>query len=179
MGKPECQTIDDEGQAHYYGHPEKSVELAKPILRRLKFSNKMADSILLLIKYHDRQLAATKKSVKKMLRNFAEVNTELPTEEMFRIYCDLRRADSYAHDKNFRGYLTFTNKIETVFDEILSEEEIFSLKDLKVCGTDIIDLGVKPGPKISELLNNCLDAVINEEIKNSKSELIKFVKTRI
>ena len=179
IGKPACQTIDEDGQAHYYGHPDKSVELAKQILRHLKFSKKVADSILLLIKYHDRQLAASKKSVKRLLQKFADVNTELPTEEMFRIYCDLRRADSYAHEKNFRGYLTFTNKIEAVFDEILSEDEIFSLKDLKVSGTDIIELGIEPGPKISELLNSCLDAVINEEIKNSKSELIKFVKTRI
>ena len=124
-------------------------------------------------------MAATKKSVKKMLRNFAEVNTELPTEEMFRIYCDLRRADSYAHDENFRGYLTFTNQIESVFDKILEEKEVFSLKNLKIGGNEIMELGVKPGPKISELLNSCLEAVINEEIKNSKSELIKFVKTRI
>ena len=171
--------MDEEGQGHFYGHPERSVELAKPILRRLKFSNKMTDSILLLIKYHDRQLAATKKSVKRLLRKFADVNTELPTEEMFRIYCDLRRADSYAHDKNFRGYLTFTNKIETVFDEILSEEEIFSLKDLKVSGTDIIELGIEPGPKISELLNNCLDAVINEEVENKKSALLALAKSLI
>lgn len=171
--------MDEEGQGHFYGHPERSVELTKPILRRLKFSNKMTDSILLLIKYHDRQLAATKKSVKKMLRNFAEVNTELPTEEMFRIYCDLRRADSYAHDENFRGYLTFTNQIESVFDKILEEEEVFSLKDLEIGGNEIMELGVKPGPKISEILNNCLDAVINEEVENKKSALLALAKSLI
>ena len=179
IGKPDCFTMDEEGQGHFYGHPERSAEIAKVILKRLKFSNKMADSILLLIKYHDRQMAATKKSVKKMLRHFADVNTELPTEEMFRIYCDLRRADSYAHDENFRGYLTFTNKIETVFDEILAEEEVFSLKDLAIGGNEIMELGIEPGPKISELLKVCLDAVINEEIKNTKTELRKFIKTRI
>ena len=171
--------MDEEGQGHFYGHPERSVELAKPILRRLKFSNKMVDSILLLIKYHDSQMAATKKSVKKMLRHFADVNTELPTEEMFRIYCDLRRADSYAHDKNFRGYLTFTNKIESVFDKILEEEEVFSLKDLAIGGKEIMTLGVPEGPKISEILNSCLEAVINEEIENNKEDLIKYIKTKI
>lgn len=171
--------MDEEGQGHFYGHPERSAEIAKVILKRLKFSNKMADSILLLIKYHDRQMAATKKSVKKMLRNFAEVNTELPTEEMFRIYCDLRRADSYAHDENFRGYLTFTNQIESVFDKILEEEEVFSLKDLEIGGNEIMKLGVKPGPKISEILNSCLEAVIDEKIKNSKEELLRFVSSLI
>ena len=139
----------------------------------------MKDSILLLIKYHDRQLAATKKSVKRILRKFANVNTELPTEEMFRIYCDLRRADSYAHDKNFRGYLTFTDKIQTVFEEILEEEEIFSLKDLKVSGTDIIELGVAPGPEISKILNELLEKVINDELENKKPALLASAKSLI
>lgn len=171
--------MDDEGQGHFYGHPLRSKEIAKVILRRLKFSKKMSDSILLLIKYHDKQLAATKKSVKRVLKKFADVNTELPTEQMFRIYCDLRRADSYAHDKNFRGYLTFTNKIEKVFDKILEEEEAFSLRDLEITGTDIIELGIEPGPQISEILNSCLNAVINEEIQNTKSKLLEYVKSSL
>ncbi len=120
-------------------------------------------------------MAATKKSVKKMLRHFADVNTELPTEEMFRIYCYLRPADRHAHGENLRGDLTFTNKIESVFDDIVRENEAFSLGDLAIGGKDIMELGVPEGPKISELLKSCLEAVINEEIKNSKKELLRFV----
>ena len=139
----------------------------------------MRDSILLLIRYHDRQMGATKKSVKKMLRHFGDVNTQLPTDEMFRIYCDLRRADSYAHDENFRGYLTFTNQIQTVFEQILSEDEAFQLRDLAIGGQDIISLGVAKGPKISEILNACLDAVINEEIPNTHDALLTLAKSLI
>ena len=139
----------------------------------------MRDSILLLIRFHDRQMAATKKSVKRMLRHFADVNTQLPTDEMFRIYCDLRRADSYAHDENFRGYLTFTNQIQTVFEQILSEDEAFQLRDLSIGGQDIISLGVTAGPKISEILSTCLDAVINEEIPNTHDALLTLAKSLI
>lgn len=139
----------------------------------------MRDSIMLLIRYHDRQMAATKKSVKKMLRHFADVNTQLSTDEMFRIYCDLRRADSYAHDENFRGYLTFTNQIQTVFEQILSEDEAFQLRDLAIGGQDIISLGVDKGPKISEILNTCLDAVINEEIPNTQDALLALAKSHL
>ena len=139
----------------------------------------MKDSLLLLIKYHDRQMAATKKSVKKMLRHFAEVNTELPTEEMFRIYCDLRRADSYAHDENFRGYLTFTNQIESVFDKIIEEEEVFSLKDLAIGGKELMELGVPEGPKISEILNALLESVIDGDVENKKPALLASAKSLI
>lgn len=179
MGKPKTQTIDNDGQAHYYGHPERSSEIAEVILKRLKFSKKVSESVLLLIKYHDRQMAATKKSVKKMLRHFAEVNTELPTEDMFRIYCDLRRADSYAHDENFRGYLTFTNQIESVFDKIIAENEVFSLKDLDIGGKELMELGVPEGPKISEILNALLESVIDGDVENKKPALLASAKNLI
>ena len=42
-----------------------------------------------------------------------------------------------------------------------------------------MELGVKPGPKISEILNNCLDAVINEEVENKKSALLALAKSLI
>ena len=124
-------------------------------------------------------MAATKKSIKKMLRKFAEVNTIYDTNKMFRIYCDIRRADSYAHAQNYQEYLTFTDEIEKVFDQIIAEDEAFSLRDLAIGGKDVIDLGIPQGPKISEILNTCLDAVINEEIPNAKSELLSFAKTQI
>lgn len=114
-----------------------------------------------------------------MLRKFAGVNTIYDTNKMFRIYCDIRRSDSYAHAQNYQEYLTFTDEIEEVFNQIIAEDEAFSLHDLAIGGTDIIKLGVPAGPKISEILNACLDAVINEEIPNTKAELLAFAKTQI
>ena len=107
------------------------------------------------------------------------MNTELPTEEMFRIYCDLRRADSYAHDENFRGYLTFTNQIESVFDKIIEEEEVFSLKDLAIGGKELMELGVPEGPKISEILNALLESVIDGDVENKKPALLASAKSLI
>ena len=176
IGKPDTFTIDEAGQGHFYGHPKRSIEISKQILKNLKFSTKMKDTILLLIRWHDQPMEATKKSVKKMLRKFAEVNTEIPTKELFRVYCDLRRADSYAHAERYREYLTFTDKIEQVFDNIIDEEEAFSLKDLEISGHDVISLGIKPGPQISEILNECLNQVIEGKLENTKEALLNFVK---
>lgn len=120
-------------------------------------------------------MTATKKSVKKMLRIFSDVNTEYDTNTMFRLFCDLRRGDSYAHAENYREYLTFMDEVEAVFDEILAEGEDFTLRDLAISGKDVMDLGIPQGPKISEALNACLDAVINEEIANTKIELLNYI----
>lgn len=179
IGKPECFTIDDAGQGHFYNHPSASKEISRHALKRLKFSKSMQDAILLLIEHHDRPMAATKKSVKRAMRIFSQTKTEFELEDLFRIYCDLRRADSYAHAENFRENLTLTNNIEAIFEEILSEEEAFSLKDLDLDGHDIIELGVTPGPKISKILNTCLDMVIDGQLQNQKTTLINHVKTHL
>ena len=121
-------------------------------------------------------MVATKKSVRRVLRLFSEVNTIYDLEQMFRIFCDLRRADSYAHAENYREYLTFMDEVEAVFDEVLTEDEAFSLRDLAISGKDVMNLGIPQGPKISEALNACLDAVINEEIPNKKNELLSYVR---
>ena len=179
IGKPDCFTMDEEGQGHFYGHPVRSVELAKPILQRLHFSKKTMDSILLLVRWHDKPMAATKKSVRRVLRLFSEVKTIYNLEQMFRIFCDLRRADSYAHAENYREYLTFMDEVEAVFDELLAENEAFALRDLAISGKDVMDLGIPQGPKISEALNACLDAVINEEIPNEKQKLLDYIEKNI
>lgn len=179
IGKPDCFTIDKKGQGHFYGHPKISVEISKEILKHFKFSTKTKDSILLLIRWHDQPMAASEKSVRKMLRKFSEVNCEFSTYDMFRIYCDIRRADSYAHAQNYREYLSFTNEIEKTFEQVIEKDQAFSLKDLAIKGQDILNLEVSPGPQVSEILNECLDAVIEEKIPNKKDKLITFAKTLI
>ena len=124
-------------------------------------------------------MAATSKSVRRVLRLFSEVNTIYNLEQMFRIFCDLRRADSYAHAENYREYLTFMDEVEAAFDELLAENEAFALRDLAISGKDVMDLGIPQGPKISEALNACLDAVINEEIPNEKQKLLDYIEKNI
>lgn len=179
IGKPNCATFDKNGQGHYYNHPKESTYIAENILKRLKFSNKIRNCILLLIRWHDHPMAPTKKSINKMLRKFEEAKCFLNTYDIFRIYCDLRRADSYAHAIKYRENLYLTNKIEKIFEQIISEENVFTIKDLNINGNDILNLGVLPGPIISEILNECLKKVIEDELNNNNEQLINFVKEYI
>ncbi|MBC7960006.1 MAG: HD domain-containing protein [Vallitaleaceae bacterium] len=53
IGKGTTKTLDEKGQGHFYGHPQKSCLLAKDILARLRFDNKTTKDILKLIEFHD------------------------------------------------------------------------------------------------------------------------------
>lgn len=176
IGKPECFTIDKQGNGHFYNHPKKSEEIAKQILERLKFSTKTKREIMLLIRWHDEPVKAEKKDVKRLLCNLSKSNIDTDIKKFFKTYCHLRRADSLAHSPKYQENFKLTNQIENIFDEIYANKEAYCIKDLAINGTDIIKLGIEPGPQILKILNACLDLVIDEKIKNNKTDLTDIVK---
>ena len=52
-----------------------------------------------------------------------------------------------------------------------------SLKTLAVTGEDLRKIGVEPGRRMGDILNMLLDAVIRDEIPNSKTEVLEFAKS--
>lgn len=52
-GKPDCQALNANGAATYYGHAERSALLAGSALRRLSLSEGLIDEVLFLIMHHD------------------------------------------------------------------------------------------------------------------------------
>ena len=64
-------------------------------------------------------------------------------------------------------------------EEVLQDEEGFSLKDLAVNGKDLITIGYKPGEEIGEVLNNLLDSVISGEYINEKEKLLEIAEMRL
>ena len=64
-------------------------------------------------------------------------------------------------------------RIERVIDEILSEEQCFSRKDLAVDGRDLMEDGVSAGPELGRILNLLLEMVMDEEIPNEREALLE------
>ncbi len=70
-----------------------------------------------------------------------------------------------------RYLLSLTEKSETkLVSDVISSGECYTLKDLKISGTDLILLGVR-GKSIGETLSELLRLVINEQIKNEREEI--------
>lgn len=53
------------------------------------------------------------------------------------------------------------------------------MKSLAISGRDVMRLGVPQGPLVGSVLNEVLEAVIDEQVPNSADELVKFVETLI
>lgn len=65
---------------------------------------------------------------------------------------------------------------EVLLNQILKENECYNLKDLKINGKDIINLGVKNGKDIGIILNDVLNRVIKEPAFNDKKKIIEYIK---
>lgn len=171
IGKPLCCVFAEDGYTHFKGHPQKSYEISKIILKRLKYDNKTIDEVLNLVLHHDdfRDIQESEKSVKKYLN---KVGPDLLSKLFV-----LRKADILAQNPDLLDEKT--RKIQTLKDiatQIIQEEQCFSLKDMDLNGNDLIELGFKSGKQIGIILKDCLDKIICDDLENEKNTLIKYIK---
>ena len=86
----------------------------------------------------------------------------------------LKRADNLAQNPEVAIRLEYLDELVAIAEEIIAEEQCFSLKDLAVKGGDLIEIGMKPGKEIGLLLDILLEAVIEEKLPNDKAKLLEF-----
>jgi len=67
------------------------------------------------------------------------------------------------------------------FREVVAEERSnpHRLSDLAVDGNDLIRLGFEPGPQLGRILNELLDAVVDEPALNTREVLLARAKERL
>lgn len=167
ISKPECFSLDEKGNGHFYGHAQKSVEMTEKILSRLKVDNTTKSKVLTLIKYHDLDLQPTEKYVRKLCYKLGNIDT---VKELLKVQRADNKGQAPIHDERIEKF----NEIKKIINQLKNSELSFSLKDLKINGNDLINLGYS-GQRIGEALKFLLDAVINEKVKNERETLIRYL----
>ena len=169
IGKPACQTTDNNGVFHFYGHPAKSAEITSSALKRFGFSSEFIDKICNIIRYHDTRFKNPTTQIKRMLTKISE--------DDFKNLITVMRCDVLAQSDYMRSEkLNNIDLIETEFNKIIIEKPCIKLSDLAINGFDLQTLGLT-GKSIGDTLNQLLDLVIEDKLGNNKSELIEYVKS--
>ncbi len=168
MGKPELKTMDEEGVAHFKKHAARSQDIAKDVLKRLKFDNDTLNKVSRLVCYHDYRMPAAAGNVRRAMNKIGE--------DIFPLYMEVRRADVlaqslYQREEKVRNL----DEIEELYQMIVQEGQCVSLKDLAVSGRDLLEMGMSPGKEIGEKLEKLLELVIEEPELNRKEELLKRI----
>ena len=73
-GKPQTYSTDENGVDHFYGHAKVSGQIARTVLRRLKFDNDTMDRVVKLVTIHDLLIEPGEKYMRRaMNRNGADL----------------------------------------------------------------------------------------------------------
>ena len=170
FGKPYCKTTDAKGRDHFKGHAVKSTEIAEKILKRLRMDNNTIRDVKTIVYWHDFGIGGqlTKKSVRRMLSKMGP--------QYFDNYVEIKKADMIGQS----DYRTVerTKVLEDTIryhDEIISEGNALSIKELALNGKDLQELGIKAGPEMGKILNGLMEKVLEKPELNTKEQLIRIV----
>ena len=171
IAKPETLTVDDKGITHFHGHEGKSAEMARSILRRLKFDNDTIDRVECLVKYHD--YGNDVDPDLRILRRAVNKIGEKAFPDLFEVKAaDMAAQSDYRKcEKEER-----LQKWQELYAEMLEKNQCVSLKNLAVTGSDLIAAGMKPGRELGEVLQRLLDLVLDEPARNNKEQLLTEAK---
>lgn len=172
FGKPHSYQDGEDGIRHFKGHGRVSADMTDVIMKRLKFDNETRNNVVQLVYYHDATFEVGKKYVKRWLNKLGE--------KQFRRLLDVRRADIKGQkvvcSTDKKDKIEKLDIIEKLIDEVIQENQCFTLKDLAVNGNDLIQIGYNPDKQLGEALNILLNGVINEEFENKKDSLLNIAK---
>jgi len=172
MGKPKVKTTDAKGRDHFKGHTLVSEEIARTVMKRLKFDNDTIKKVTKLICFHDYYIQATPKSVRRAMNRVGV--------DLFPYYLAVQLADLKAKsDYKKRAMLENLIEIRNIYRTILEENQCVTMEQLAVSGRDLMELGMKPGPELGKMLRELLEVAIDFPQHNNKTFLCAYAKKKI
>lgn len=164
VGKPSCFSMGDDGRGHFYGHPAAGEKLTKTILQRLKSDNATLSTVCTLVRVHDMTMPTTVPGMRRLVGKLGVENV--------RRLLDVQRADHAAHsDYDHASGDALIRDAAELLEDVLEMEPAFTVKDLAINGNTLMQLGMKPGPAMRQVLETLLTAVQEDELENAAEPL--------
>ncbi|HEY2207991.1 MAG TPA: hypothetical protein VGH26_01775, partial [Gaiellaceae bacterium] len=181
--KPLTAWRGNDGRLHYYakpgfaerGHDQVGADLAAGALARLRYPNALRQRVVRIVRRH---MFSPGKGDALRARRFLRRNGD----ELAFDLLDHKHADLLGK-RGSGGEPPPQDEIDalTRFREVVAEERSspHRLSDLAVDGNDLIELGFEPGPQLGRILNELLDAVVDEPALNARDALLARAKERL
>jgi tRNA nucleotidyltransferase/poly(A) polymerase len=165
IGKAKTFKKDEKnGLITFYNHEVVGKKLATAVAERFRLSNKQKEKLIRLVEYHQFTVSElqTDKAIRRFIRN---VGKEYLDDIIALRFAD--RIGSGAKPDSWRFKLFRKRLIEL-------QKEPFKITDLKINGHDVMQiLGLKPEPKVGEVLKKIFEQVIDGKLKNDRELLLQ------
>lgn len=158
---------------NFYNHEKYSVQIARKIMTRLKFSNAQTDYVCHLIENHMFHYESSWSDA-AVRRFIVRVGTEY-IEDLI----DLRLADMYGkynQDVRIHDSASCALLVE-LLDRVKSvekQQDALSMKDLKVNGHDLMQEGIPAGKNLGRILNELFETVLDDPAMNDRDKLLNL-----
>ncbi len=137
------------GKIHFYGHEKVGADMAENILQRLRFPNKQMEEIVAAVRHH-MQFKDVKQMRKATLRR-------LLMRETFSLEMALHRLDCLGSFCDLAHY-------HFLIEQAAELEQQPSIRPPLLTGTDLIQLGLKPGRELGALLAEIRELQLADEL---------------
>ena len=165
IAKPSCRTTDPDGMAHFHGHNQRGARMSRAILRLLRAPSYLIEGATTLIAIHDAPLPTADPDILRLLNRYGAA--------FLQRLCLLKYADLDAHPCNEpvsirrADVACFEVRLRT-----LAVEGCYTVAQLAVRGSDVMELGIAPGPAVGDALHRLLNAVMDGSLPNEKTALL-------
>lgn len=164
-GKPDCFSQDEQGTGHFYGHAARSAQIARELLDQLRVEHATRDTVVELVARHDTPIPPEPKAIRRWLNRLGP--------ERLRLLLQVQEADTLALAPEYRGRVQELAQTSALLEQLVAERACFQLRDLAVSGRDLIALGMPEGPEIGRILQQLLEAVMEERCPNEPEALLQ------
>ncbi len=146
----------------FFNHEVVGAKIAENIADRLKLSKKQKHKLITLVRMHQFTVSElqTDKAVRRFIRQVGR--------EYLQDILDVRIGDRIGS-----GSTPTSWRLE-LFKKRLKEvqKKPFTVADLKISGNEVMKvLGIKPGPKVGEVLHKLFNEVLEGKLKNESAVL--------
>lgn len=167
LAKPVVLTTDDKGYDHFVGHTQAGADMARGILRRLKFDNDTIDIVYRMIRHHDDRPPMDNKALVR--RRISEIGLEnMP------MMIEIKRADIMGQSEHqFESKMAYVDELEKFYLEVKEQGHCVDKKNLAINGRDLMELGMKPGKEMGIVLDLLFEVVLNDPKLNEREKLME------
>jgi hypothetical protein len=172
IGKPSVYTSDDEGRAHFYGHSNKSAEIAENIGIRLRFSNKERRYLEAVIRGHEQPLflflakekdTLTHRGVTRFFMRSGDYTPDL----LLHSIADGKGKGNIAHDAAFTGF------VSTLLGKYFRDHVPRTLRAPLLTGHDLMEsFALSPSPFFKIVLGTVEEERLAGRIQSREAALI-------
>lgn len=173
LGKVDTKTTvsEEEGEERvvFYGHEAVSTDIARRVLKRLRYGRDFIDSCAALVANHMFLYRPewTRATVRRFIRRVGEDNLS----DLFALH----EADMLSRGN--REEVVRTRELRDRVETELASEQALKIEDLQIDGGDVMrELGLPEGKRVGEVLRELFERVLDEPELNTRERLIEILR---